>query len=516
MEEDKISLLLRKKQLLERKVQLENQVNSEIQDEPIRKSIFPRTPVEMGGTSEEDIIASGIAGTGRDITAIPAHFINQLALNYPRSLTRRAGFEYPEETTSQVAGIAAKSAGVAGAIKNPIFRAIKPAKSILGMAGQGTALGAAYAPTDDPIGPQERAGQAVGGALGGAVVGGAIRGGPRVFKAMKRIGRSIRKTVNPPVPFEERLAGRTAQIEGELSQNLDTQSKNIGENLAPKAAEIIHQRVNSMEPEAMRAIGISSEDVALAQGLKKKFGLKEFPTKSSADKFYSDMVKNTPENVEIPTKQLEASISDPANRLDSHTTAMIKRVLNKSRLNKVGTVEQVPMTKAEYQSIRGTLNSIDPTGEMPNVQAVKRALDDDFGKVQPLIEEAKGRFQLSRQIGKAEKYLDKNNLAKEMQGELTSASRPENIQGKMNLRQKLGKHGEEIMSQLESGEISKAEARRKLQGLQEGPYGSIERQRLFRQKRGRQKLAKIGAAGTAIIGVPEVGRRAFRLLRGEQ
>lgn len=106
----------------------------------------------MAGISPEELakqghwIGSGIQQTGKDILATPAHFFNQMLMNYPRTLTHQAGYEYPENTQSKTAGVLAKTAGVVGGFKNPLLKILKAGEPLAQAALKAGALGATYAP----------------------------------------------------------------------------------------------------------------------------------------------------------------------------------------------------------------------------------------------------------------------------------------------------------------------------------------------------------------------------------
>src|SRR3990167_702036 len=229
----------------------------------------------------------------------------------------------------------------------------------------------------------------------------------------------------------------------------------LGREIAPKATELASRRVRSMEPEALREIGISSEDTALAQRLKQKHGLKEFPTKASADEFYARTRASAPSDAQIPTDSLEKALLNPENRLDSSSMRNISKYLNRTRINELGVTEKVPLSPSEYDKIRGMLNNLDPTGETPAVQAIKSALDSDFGKVVPEIAGAKGRFQLSRQVPKAELYLDKTALFKTIQSKLETATTPKNVEDRLSLKRLLGEKSEPLLKDLEAQRLAK-------------------------------------------------------------
>jgi hypothetical protein len=124
---------------------------------------------------------SAIAQTGQDVATIPAHYFNQLAFNLPRAVAHKFGLQYPE-TTSPVANIAAKGAGIAGIVTSPLGKAIGrlaklPVGARLGAkmlqgAKVGALGGAAYTPTEDIVGIPQRLGQAATGTLAGGVLTG--------------------------------------------------------------------------------------------------------------------------------------------------------------------------------------------------------------------------------------------------------------------------------------------------------------------------------------------------------
>ena len=120
----------------------------------------------MAGGSPEELakqghwVGAGIQQTGKDVLTIPAHFFNQLLLNYPRSLIKSMGYEYPEKAKSPIAQTVAKGAGIAGGIETPIFK-------VLGLTTKGLKagqlalrsgiMGGLYAPSENPWDLKERA-----------------------------------------------------------------------------------------------------------------------------------------------------------------------------------------------------------------------------------------------------------------------------------------------------------------------------------------------------------------------
>ena len=252
--------------------------------------------------------------------------------------------------------------------------------------------------------------------------------------------------------------GRELMREGGVGAVLSKQKAKpayLGREIAPKAADVAAGRVKSMNPNAMREIGIPTEDVQLAQDLKGKFGLQEFPTKSAADDFYSNVINSAPDDVQIPTENLKQVVSSPDIQIDKQAKRYIEQFIGRSRMNPAGTLDEVPLSKTEYQNIRGMLNNIDPQGETPAIQAIKQALDSDAEKVIPGIAEAKGRFQLSRQTPKAEVFLDKARADEEMGRRLSQSQSPENVQVGESLQRLLGPEGDPLIKQVQGQRLAK-------------------------------------------------------------
>jgi len=93
-------------------------------------------------------VAAGFQKAGQDMITIPAHFMNQLLMNAPRSLQQTyTNTQFPE-TDNPIANPLAKAAGVAGALATGGGVLAAP-KTLLGKAGASAALGASYSPTED-------------------------------------------------------------------------------------------------------------------------------------------------------------------------------------------------------------------------------------------------------------------------------------------------------------------------------------------------------------------------------
>lgn len=147
---------------------------------------------------EQHPVLSAVAQRGQDIATVGAHFGNQFLLNAPRALLNKAGIDFPENE-STFGNVSAKGAGVAGAVLNPLssIKAIsalkagtKLAPKILQGARAGALQGAAYTPTEDPVGLGQRAVSAgIGAAVGGV--------GALASESIQKAVREIRKVKAP-------------------------------------------------------------------------------------------------------------------------------------------------------------------------------------------------------------------------------------------------------------------------------------------------------------------------------
>ena len=220
----------------------------------------------------------------------------------------------------------------------------------------------------------------------------------------------------------------------------------IGSEITPKVEGLVTSRIKSMNPEALNAIGVSPESNRIAQEVGQRVGLEELPSKTMADKYYQIASDSIPEDVKIPTTNLEKAISDPANQ--SRATQEIGKLLKRSNLDEMGVMQKTPLSKLEYQNIRKMLNNLDPTGETPAIQAVKHALDADAGTVSPEVAKANGTFQVSRELGKANKYIEKPNLGSSLQKQLEEGGKMGNVQKRAELSKLIGPEAKNIFKDI--------------------------------------------------------------------
>ena len=231
----------------------------------------------------------------------------------------------------------------------------------------------------------------------------------------------------------------------------------IGAEITPRAEELITSRVRGMHPEALEALGVPNESRQIAKRVSERVGLDELPSREMADKYYGNVIESIPDDVQIGTSNLQQAVSDPANQ--SQATRKIKELLGRSRLNDKGVLESAPLSKQEYNDIRGMLNNMDPRGETPSIQSVKQALDADAEIVVPDINKAKGTFQVSRELSKADKYLEKPNLGSNLQRQLEEAGKMGNVQKREEMSRLIGPEAEQIFKDIRKTQGVKALAK---------------------------------------------------------
>lgn len=235
----------------------------------------------------------------------------------------------------------------------------------------------------------------------------------------------------------------------------------VGREISPKASELARGRVSSMEPEALREIGVSPEATQIAQDVKGKFGLKEFPTKAKADELFDTVINSAPPESRISPDNLSKAIGElEAQGLDLREFKGIKSAIqgnpNSTEAVMRGSSKRLnQLTPDEYRNLRTYLNNLTDNGNNPFFQKLKSALDMDAESVIPQLSEAKGVFQVSRELPKAENYLDKTKLPEEMSRRLESGADPKNVNVRESLGRLLGPEGESLVKDTQAQRLSK-------------------------------------------------------------
>lgn len=250
---------------------LPNKIQGIQPQQPPKKDLFDvalaggMTPEEMskGG----NWVAGGIQQTAKDVLTSPAHLLNQFLMNYPRSITKTMGMEYPE-AKSAVGNIAAKTAGVVGGFKNPLLKILKigqPAKLLTNIA-KGAALGATYAPTEDVVGLPERTGQAAVGATMPLIGAGIGKAGQIVTKAGRWVAKNVGGVSDATVNIIKRLGANR------VFDPVKAQIDYIGKEIAPRVKERITNLITKFEPKSkyiLKEIGMTPEEIGVLNSVDK-------------------------------------------------------------------------------------------------------------------------------------------------------------------------------------------------------------------------------------------------------
>lgn len=188
------------------------------------------------GLSNRLLASSAIQSAGKDLLTIPAHYFNQYLLNFPRSITRTLGYEYPEKASTGNFQRGAMAAGVAGMVTSPLLRGI----STLGKGNAilqaplrqkmiaGGLTGLAYAPNEDVVGLKERAVQGVLGATLPLIPAGAMKAKTALGKfiaPLKKFTPDIQKfakeRLNIPIGAIETVKKKGIDIIHKIRENYD-------------------------------------------------------------------------------------------------------------------------------------------------------------------------------------------------------------------------------------------------------------------------------------------------------
>src|SRR3990167_6020820 len=365
-----------------------------------------------------------------------------------------------------------------------------------------------------------------------------------IARPFRGIGRSIEKIKNPPIKFEQRLAGRTQQIKSEF----ESKTKNI-ESKLESDLDIVDknfQRVSEFESrKAQRDLSKSF-----------KVGKKNYEAKLEAK---ANQIDESTPFTRKEINQLADDALKEADELFIDEGGAPIRVLQKIK-------ERYGVKPVELDTLGrpviGNLSNANEIVSLKDVLKAKRAVDS---AITPGAQSGIKSFTsddivssiFNKKIGQA--IAERDNSFGQLQGqygELAERMKDAYRLFKIGKGSKFTKTGTELLKRIssgksESGEIEAVERlikgdslspaisdvtsspknifyegqKRKLsagkdisnlnlskeESLKHLAKIESKRSRFLAQKQGRQKIAKIGAVGTALIGVPEVGRKIFRL-----
>lgn len=241
-------------------------------------------------------------------------------------------------------------------------------------------------------------------------------------------------------------------------KNIPAQAeRSLGEKIVPQAMTSLRSRIMSMDPEALRAINVSPESISIAEKLKKNYGLSVLPTKQEANSFFKSVIDKAPENIKINPNNLTNVLDDVASKLAPSEERTIRGYLSKP----TSTTEAVEgagagniktsLSKSDYLNLRNYLVNISESGNNPFASALKSALDNDAsvkGAI-PEINEAKGVFQLSREMRKAHTVLNNPKAQISMQSLLEKAQDPSQVATRNHIQSLLGPDSVDVLAGLD-------------------------------------------------------------------
>lgn len=455
--------LLRRKALLERKLEIMGQLEQTqpTQETPKQEENAPfQIPQKVG-----EAIGTGIGVGGQALNTIYKSSLNPIQ----RGAIETAGKIYKPIRDFAVDTIGAgqreipkiltDNSGLANAFetarKKPLIGGNIPVKQFSG----GKLVETGNIPVNASFDDLQKGVQGLGfdylaGRFGPEVVSGGVKG--TVRGADKNITSVLARAGGRPTETIKELRSLEKQYgRGFVLSKTKSKPAYLNREITPKATELAQGRVRSMNPEAMREIGISPEDTSTAQRLKDINSIQEFPTKASADEFYSRMFHETPSDVQIPTTSLERAYLQNRDSLSPSLASKIESYTNRTTSSGLGTLEKAPMTKDEYASLRDLLNNVDPKGEIPAIQSIKSGLDNDFSVINPKINEAKDIFQLANNTPKIEPYLNKTTLDENIASRLEKASEPKNTIVADSLKRLLGEESTPLIDDARAQRLAK-------------------------------------------------------------
>ena len=240
-----------------------------------------------------------------DIGVIGKHFANQYLLNAPRSLGNTYGKPIDFEAKSPAANVAAKVAGVAGALANPIGQVAREA-GLLKQALGGASVGALYSPNENFFDVGQRAAQGIGGAVIAPIatkvlntVGGAIA--PNKGKLADEATRMYRDILRPTQGEVKKLEirqGKDINDYYNLAAQEGLKINKAGEKLdTSEAIEVLNPKVAEIHKKL---------DQYLASDTTTQFNLRKIATRAKNE--LTEKIKNASE-LKSAQKQVDDLIS---------------------------------------------------------------------------------------------------------------------------------------------------------------------------------------------------------------
>jgi len=246
----------------------------------------------------------------------------------------------------------------------------------------------------------------------------------------------------------------------------------VGRELAPRVSALAKESVESLEPNALRAIGVPEDVIEDAVKVKKQYGLKKLPTIDEADDFFEQVVNQDPFNGEIEPSKFKAKLGQSISKLEAGLGK--EHPIVKSMRFMLGNLERSPssaesihtgagkigrnLTKEEYLATRRDINRLFTNNKELDsfIQGLKETLDSDAAQSGITgTKRARDIYRVSREVTKARNFVDKAELLSEKgaQSQLLSAQDPKRVVEKDIIRALTGGDASEILDLLEGNKI---------------------------------------------------------------
>lgn len=234
----------------------------------------------------------------------------------------------------------------------------------------------------------------------------------------------------------------------------------IGSEITPMAEAEIVGRLKSMEPEALRAVGVPENSSKFAQKVKGLTSIKELPTEQAANDYFHKIISNVPNDVNIKPENFQKATTTAISKLEG---GLLKSDPLADSLRTMLKNSEGGITKEQFLNARREINNLYGTKEEYKtiLQPVKEALDKDvslasadMGSSAP-IKGARIMYKLPRELKKANAYMDKSNLGSNLQRQLEEASKMGNVQKREELSSLIGPKAPEIFKSIRKANIGK-------------------------------------------------------------
>ena len=246
----------------------------------------------------------------------------------------------------------------------------------------------------------------------------------------------------------------------------------VGRELAPRMSKLAKEGVESLDPNALRAIGVPEDVIDDAVRVKSEYGLKKMPSIEEADDFFESVIKQDPFDGEIKPEQFRRSLEGSIANLESglgkdHSVVKSMRFMLDGLDRSPSSAESIrtgvgkigrSLTKDEYLGTRRDINRLFTNNKEIDmfVQKLKETLDSDAAQSGITgTKRARDIYRVSREVTKARNFVDKADLLSEKgaQSQLLSAQDPKRVVEKDIIKSLTGTESGEILDLLQGNKI---------------------------------------------------------------